>query len=205
MIFIIFDVTNRTGIDMRRSLWVYVFIFFVAGCANSRWRGTYFREFQEDTYLINSKTNIKVKYYGDYLFKKLRKRTTPDFGNAYHKELKKEGKLLYDSYTFLEPYASSRLYYYRNETLESIKISKMASLENLKIEEVKDDQLNKTLLIYSMEETKKDTTLSISYCEYLFPCKEGVASVIFWTDGRPNWLRNESMGVIQTLSVEEVD
>ena len=179
-------------------------------CSNSRFiTGTYMEEIDREEFLLNSKTGIKVNYYGDYRFEKLNKRTTVTFDKVLLRSIKKNGKSkkLYDSYTSIDPYVSSIGLWYKKNDAQSIKKSRVAFITSteLPIIEMKKVDIKDTsiqYLRYSSKSSKDDSTIVINYCEYLIELKVGSGSIIFWTTNSSDWLERESLGVIKTLSIE---
>lgn len=157
----------------------------------------------------NTRAGFTLDYYGDYIFKKFNKRTTPDIDKIILKPIKrgKQVKKLYDSYTFLDPYASSICFWFKNGTLKSITDLRISSIRDLENPNMTVKTLNETgtttqLLEYSILQELNDSSIVINYCEYLFELKKGVGSLVFWSTNSIDWLERESSGIMNTLHVD---
>ena len=183
-------------------------ISLLLSCANSKLTtGTYQKEIESQKFLFNSKIGLKIKYYGDYRFKKLYQRTTPKFDRKLAKNVRetKPVKKLYDAYTFVDPYVSSKCYWYKKSDLLTVKKARSSFLKNeenttFTEQEVGDSEIVITQLKYTYPNSEGDSIGSINFCEYLFDSKEGVGSIIFWSTNNINWLERESLGVMKTMS-----
>jgi hypothetical protein len=194
---------------MRLILIVSIFLSF--SCSNSKFvTGTYQEEIGGYQVVFNPKTGLKVKYYGDYSFDKMHHRTTPKLDRSLAKNIRKSKKTkrLFDSYTELVPHLSSQYYWFKKSDLASVKKTRASFLTKkekatFSEQEITGDKTPITQLKYSYPTSVGDSIATINFCEYLFDTSEGTGSIIFWSFNTTKWLERESLGIMETLSIEK--
>ena len=182
--------------------------FLTLSCVGyKRTSGTIIKDVDGFQFIENKKSNISIKYYGDYWFHNFTKKTTLNWDKNFSKSIsfnKKRKILLFAAHTTYDPYFSTIGLLYKNslltETVNDI-------VENLK-SKLKATNLTKTIetigtasytkLSYQLSDDK--LKVSSRYLEYYSISGENVFRVVFWTtDSNENLLEFETKGIIESI------
>jgi hypothetical protein len=190
--------------------WTILLVLALAtSCTTSKWyTGTTFVEMEQEEYLVNSRGQFRVLFYGDYEFKQYRKSTVPPLDGRVEKHMRQSGasRKLYECYTFMDPYGRSAARLYNGETVESLLEERKEWLIahpafNVTSSELLEGVPSIQVVQYHRKPTVK-TDPPVVYCEYLVPVAEGVVSLLFWSTESPYWLQRESRGIVNTLVLQ---
>lgn len=189
--------------------YLVILVLLATSCITSKWyTGTTFVEMEQEEYLVNSKGQFRVLYYGDYEFKQYRKSTVPPLDGRVKKHMRQSGasRKLYECYTFMDPYRRSAARLYNGETVAALREERTLWLKahpgfNATSTETMEGALAIQVIQYHRKPTV-ETDPPVFYCEYLVPVSNGTVSLLFWSKESSYWLQRESHGIMNTLVVQ---
>jgi hypothetical protein len=189
--------------------YLVILVLLATSCTTSKWySGTTFVEMEQEEYLVNSKGQFRVLYYGDYEFKQYRKSTVPPLDGRVKKHMRQSGasRKLYECYTFMDPYGRSAARLYNGETVAALLEERTLWLKahpgfNATSTETMEGALAIQVIQYHRKPTV-ETDPPVFYCEYLVPVSNGTVSLLFWSKESSYWLQRESRGIMNTLVVQ---
>ncbi len=192
---------------MKFTILILISLLTLSCIGNKRTSGTIVKDVDGFQFIENKKSNISIKYYGDYWFHNFTKKTMLNWDKNFSKSIsfnKKRKILLFAAHTTYDPYFSTIGLLYKNSLLTET-VNDITDNLKTRLKATNLSQSTETIgtacytkLSYQLNDDK--LKVSSRYLEYYSISGKNVFRVVFWTtDSNENLLEYETKGIIESI------